>query len=710
MKKTSISLLSVFHTILISLCLISLLEIILFQVRDGSRLTGYETFLFVCVSQALASCIAVLLTGVYFISVKLLSFVTHHVLGQSLYIAAYFWALFSLLLLMNLVFAFVGSPFDDPDTVKYIPYDGFFRNLFVILIVSIVAWKMRPSSPLQDEKSVLLMGLELSINATFWVAVLPYLFIKNRWKNPYSLLVPEVLFGLGLAILFVILNLNYHMLLNRAAMDYHRATSYLAIYYLLNAVLLFVISRERNDESFRKQKRFFLVAMLWVISTSFMTMATLEKHQKVKTNALTRTEFLKAEFGIIKTLLDFDHDGYISQFGGSDPDNFRSAILPFTQPVPGERPEALLIENPLPSNPKTYSIKRVLLITVDTVRKDHLASYGYSRPTTSHLDRLAADSIVFERAYAQSSATMQSVPSLLSGRYFFQGQSLFEYPNILRILRQQGWAAAVFPITAFTQGQLVSDPNDVDPDLPPNVKFLRNSDEITQQGIQFISEHRDESSVLWLHYYNPHSPYMFRSQNNRFGDRPIDRYDHNIAYEDKQIGRVLSWLREENLYEDTLIVFTSDHGEAFGEHGWRFHGINMFEYLINVPLFMKIPGVKPYRSTQPTMLTDILPTLLYYLNVRSTMLFNGLPVQDPPDPAARFRHIFSFCSPYTYMAIEMDWKIVWHRRVDAFELYNLTEDPKEQINLIDQYPIKALQLKGLLFTWLSQCYQKYRKL
>src|ERR1700751_1886963 len=277
----------------------------------------------------------------------------------------------------------------------------------------------------------------------------------------------------------------------------------------------------------------------------------------------------------------------------------------------------------------------ILIITVDTLRADPLGCYGYPAGLTPNVDALAKESIVFERAIAQVPLTWPSHAAIFTGTYpFHNGVQDFTGQPLSRSFRT---LAESFKANGYTTSAIVSSfvldrswglarGFDSYDDAFAGEQFLhkdlglveRRAEESVNHKIRWLEAHPNEPFFLWLHLYDPHSPYdppePFRS---RFVKQP---YEGEIAYADSQLGRLWAWLKQapDNLYDDTLIVFLSDHGESLGEHGEKEHGFFVYDSTLHVPLVVKPPlgsGFKPHAVSDPVPIMGIAPTILAALKL-----------------------------------------------------------------------------------------------
>jgi arylsulfatase len=305
----------------------------------------------------------------------------------------------------------------------------------------------------------------------------------------------------------------------------------------------------------------------------------------------------------------------------------------------------------------------LLLLTVDTLRADALGAYGAAGDLTPHLDALARESLVFDAAYALAPFTYPSVASILSGRYpgalgILSNQSQIppEVPTLASALRERGFrtAAVVSNFVLRGKASLATHFDAYDdaltPGPQPNAPLERAAPATTDAALAMLDRLLAQPSpdpprwMLWVHYQDPHGPYtpppelaqraraltpegprleVLKSNHGGPGipayqvlgderDAGFYRagYRGEVAYLDREFGRLWDALRARGLLDDALVVFTADHGEALGEHGvWFAHGHDLTDDLLRVPLFLHGPGIAPGRRADVVSLVDLYPTL-----------------------------------------------------------------------------------------------------
>jgi arylsulfatase A-like enzyme len=329
--------------------------------------------------------------------------------------------------------------------------------------------------------------------------------------------------------------------------------------------------------------------------------------------------------------------------------------------------------SPAPSVPAVRSGSGInlLLVTIDTLRADHLGAYGYAKPTSPRLDALAARGALFERAYTYWPKTRGSFVMMMTGRRPSQNGYSKSFPGIpdfnptlASVLKDAGYATSATvdnPNVAAQHGYAKGFDHYretwQEKSLPSEMDRTRA---ITADGVAFLGAARpDRPFFLWLHYVNPHAPYTPPAPNDTAfvdgteGRSPklsvvtgfhggirkdwavpgqdrlgwyVAQYDGEIATVDAEVGKLLDVLQASAVKDNTLVVVTSDHGESLGEHDYYFdHGEDVFEPSLRIPFIVAGPGVKAGTRTRESWNTlDLVPTVL-----------DVLKVSYPPDLAGR---------------------------------------------------------------------------
>ena len=272
----------------------------------------------------------------------------------------------------------------------------------------------------------------------------------------------------------------------------------------------------------------------------------------------------------------------------------------------------------------------ILIITVDTLRADRVGCYGYPGGLTPNVDALAKDAIVFERAVAQVPLTLPSHTAIFTGTYpFHNGVQDFtaqplsdRFRTLAESLKDHGYATGAV-VSSFVLdrswglGRGFESYDDAfagQEFLERNIGLVeRRAEDSVNHALSWLESHHNQPFFLWLHLYDPHSPY---NPPEPFSTKYAKQlYDGEIAYADSQLGRLFSWLKESpnGLYDNTLIVFLSDHGESLGEHGEKEHGFFVYDSTVRVPLLLKPPkkaGFAAQRVADAVETIQVGPTVL----------------------------------------------------------------------------------------------------
>jgi arylsulfatase A-like enzyme/Tfp pilus assembly protein PilF len=273
----------------------------------------------------------------------------------------------------------------------------------------------------------------------------------------------------------------------------------------------------------------------------------------------------------------------------------------------------------------------LLLVTIDTLRADHVGVYGRADARTPVLDGLARRGALFRHAESAVPLTGPSHATILTGLYppahGTRDNVVFplaaRHKTLAAILKGAGYRTAAFvgayPVAAsFGFGQGFDDYDEgFHQSQVPGEGAERPGNEVADAAVRWLGERKGGGPFfLWTHFYDPHAPYTppspFREE---FAGRP---YDGEIAFADAQVGRVLQALETAGHRDDTVVIVAADHGESLGDHGERTHAVLVYESTLHVPLLMAGPGVPAGRDVSARVgLVDVLPTALGLLGVRA---------------------------------------------------------------------------------------------
>jgi arylsulfatase A-like enzyme len=403
---------------------------------------------------------------------------------------------------------------------------------------------------------------------------------------------------------------------------------------------------------------------------------------------------------------DFDGDGFSSLFGGSDCDGFNSLVSPgkFDFPANGLDEDCYFGDATWPSELEEVAYRapicegcNVILITVEALRVDHVGAYGYDRNVTPNLDSIARSSLVFRKAYSNSSKTFYSAPSMMSGRYPSNLTRSYDHPR----------AAGTQPYVYYLTGETPVFAEALSAAKYSTAAFVHSKVfrwqgmdrgfskfKVTTKSLNKAIEHvqtAEEPFLLWTHPGQTHDPYV-KHKGFDFGDGPADRYDSELAWVDSRIGQLLKTLEGRGLSDRTVIIVTGDHGEEFGDHGGQFHGIHLHNELLHVPLIMKLPGVEHREVDAVVELVDLAPTILELLGSRDVWEFDGESVfaamarrgGRPKDSA--YAEYLNDRKIYNRALTTAEWKLIQNARTERFSLYDVARDPGEKVDVAGRYP------------------------
>src|SRR5215213_4861845 len=278
----------------------------------------------------------------------------------------------------------------------------------------------------------------------------------------------------------------------------------------------------------------------------------------------------------------------------------------------------------------------IIVISIDTLRADHLPAYGYTRVRTPAIDALARDGVVFERAYSHAPQTLPAHASLLSGRLPFEtgvrdnvGFVIRDSERLLpQMLRERGFTTGgvVSAYVLRRETGIARGFDFFDGDMPPSSPELsigqvqRDGAESVAIAERWLGSIGTSRAFLFLHLYEPHKPYAPPS---RFGQ--YAPYDGEIAYTDELVGRVVRYLKSHQLYDRSTIVLLSDHGEGLGDHGEQEHGLFVYDEAIHVPLIIKQESSvgAGRRVADLVQHVDLVPTILDLVKAPGSGGFHG---------------------------------------------------------------------------------------
>jgi arylsulfatase A-like enzyme/TolA-binding protein len=376
------------------------------------------------------------------------------------------------------------------------------------------------------------------------------------------------------------------------------------------------------------------------------------------------------------------------------------------------------------AQPPKKAPANVILITIDTLRADHLGCYGYRQIKTPNIDALAEDGIRFERAFTAVPVTLPSHTAMMTGTYpMFSGMHDFaanklspQQPTLASVLKQSGYTTGAVIGSAVLDSRFglnqgfdfyydhfdfsrLDEKNLDEMERPGNV--------VADQTLDWLSKNWQSKFFLWMHLYDPHYPYNPPAPYSRdYADRP---YDGEIAFADEQVGRLIRFLKEKKLYENSIIVLSGDHGESLGEHGEKTHGFFIYNATMHVPLIIYLPGKSAGTLNAPVSLVDLMPTILASLGIDSPSQIQGTSLLPQLEKTSETRDRDLYGETFL-PRIHFDWSELRgtentkYHFIDAPrpELYDLAKDPGETHNLFSEKKAVAEEMRAKLAGLIRQ--------
>ncbi|MBC7327218.1 sulfatase [bacterium] len=403
---------------------------------------------------------------------------------------------------------------------------------------------------------------------------------------------------------------------------------------------------------------------------------------------------------------------------------------------------------------------KIIFIAVDTLRADHLHCYGYKHLTSPNIDELAEQGLIFLNAYANGIPTTPAFTTIFTGLHSITHRVVshggdeflsFAVPFLPEILRENGFRTCavdnLYTIKPyFARGyEFYINPQSRSP-------HLIGADEINREAIGWLKSHYKEDFFLFIHYWDPHSPYlppekyrkMFYEGKDPFdpantsmkraerqlsypffkkwhydllgnptdADYIIAQYDGEIRFVDEAVGELLNVVSELGIEEDVLIVLTSDHGENMTEHDFFFDHQGLYEPTVHIPLIVRYGSKFPNKRIEtPVQHIDLMPTILEIAGVKGDFRFDGkslLPLMSGEEGESEQRLIVSTeCTWRAGISIRKgDWKLI--KTIDqglyvtpSKELFNLKKDPLEERNLYGIEKDRGDELELELCRWMD---------
>jgi arylsulfatase A-like enzyme/Flp pilus assembly protein TadD len=360
----------------------------------------------------------------------------------------------------------------------------------------------------------------------------------------------------------------------------------------------------------------------------------------------------------------------------------------------------------------------VLIVTIDTLRADHIGCYGYKQVQTPNIDSLAADGVLFKQAYTPVPITLPAhtviftgTYPMLSGMHDFSGNRLgANQLTLASILHDNGYETGAVIASAVLDSRFglnrgfdfYYDHFDFNRLLETNLDSMeRPANQVVDEALRWLNQGHPKPFLLWVHLYDPHHPYHPPAPYDQtYKTHP---YDGEIAFADAQLGRILALLKNKGLYGRTLIVLLGDHGEGLGEHGEKTHGFFIYNSTLHVPLIFKLPSAGARRQvTQAVSTVDVLPTILGELRIPVPKTVQGRTLAaaiagKPADASPLYSETF-------LPRLHFNWSELRGLQDETYkfidgpkpELYDLASDPGELHNLFAGKPAVSQALQSRL--------------
>jgi arylsulfatase A-like enzyme/tetratricopeptide (TPR) repeat protein len=375
----------------------------------------------------------------------------------------------------------------------------------------------------------------------------------------------------------------------------------------------------------------------------------------------------------------------------------------------------------------------VVLVTLDTTRADHLGCYGYARPTTPHLDALAARGVLFAHASSVAPLTLPAHSTIMTGTLpTYHGVRVngntalgAAQQTLAEVFSERGYDTGAFVGAFVLDGRWGLNQGFAHYDDRFDLKKYKHLDlgsvqrpgnEVMDAALAWLDGRKGAPFFAWVHLYDAHVPYEppepFLS---RFRDGGLaGLYDGEIAFADEQVGRLVSWLETKELAEDTLVVVVGDHGEGLGSHGEGTHGYFVYDYATHVPFVVvtPFPELRGVRIDSQVSSVDVFPTLLGLCGLTAGPAVQGRSLLSAMLHPGRAGDAYAYSESMT-PSLQFGWSALHSLRSNRYklieaprpELYDLTEDPGEETNVLEREPEVARRMKARLERLMAESSQ-----
>ncbi len=390
-------------------------------------------------------------------------------------------------------------------------------------------------------------------------------------------------------------------------------------------------------------------------------------------------------------------------------------------------------------------LENLIIISVDTLRADHLGCYGYPRNTSPIVDEFSRDAIRFSRCYTLTPLTSPAFSTMLTSLPPFKhgskrnGLSIYEHVKTLPgILREYGYLSTAYISNWSLRKKLCGLDREFDHyyEVFSRKRWMGilnvegEAKYVTQRAIRWLENHSRQRIFLWVHYSEPHAPYI-RHKGFRFPAdsktksvypvgtdySKIEKYDSEIAFTDYQIGLLITRIKQLGIYEPSLIVFNGDHGESFGEHHYFRHGRQLYDSCLHVPLIVKLPHNRYAHTTrnEPVSMLDVSPTILSILGIPVPKFMEGWPLFPRSSQEPIFFETYKGTSlikksvkfrlkvaPIRYAILEGSVKLIYSEKSKKIEMYDLKNDRFEARDIYREGGKKVSKLKSMLLKQIEK--------
>lgn len=556
--------------------------------------------------------------------------------------------------------------------------------------------------------------VSLTFGAAILLPVAWLLTLKRFVKVNWWILLFAVLGASGVIVYFVLIGNMFNPWFT--AFSYLKGTILKVISVVAAGTIVLLLDRfSIGDQNRLWNLRRWTATLALTLLAGFIPFYALGKVPEVKAVILQFDELTRVDATFAGKLGNVFGLGRWMQLGQQPPENGNSHPWPQPWQLKKRHPSLL---------PDNFNL---LVIVVDSLRGDAFHSAGYQRNLTPFMDSWARDeAISFRRAYSQGGGSFAAFPFLVAGRSRFTlyGPGLYLENLYLKLSLAEGIKHFMVMKGFGPRDIFPPDAPVIELSIPRAVSDRRSAtaDEVFDSARRVIQKlPAGDRFLCFLHLMDVHNDLWKKDSGIDFGDSPRDLYDNNLSYLDRAFEQFVNWLRQKGLYEQTVILFTSDHGEQFWEHGASLHGHTLYEEEIRIPLILYAHGLRGRFEDVPVIAADMAPTIAELAG------YTIAPPYDDPHMGISLGPLIlrnekkqflkrdivgraSFKKRY-FLYHNWEWKLIYFAELDLLQLFNVVTDPKEKNNLLNEAPELAAQLEKSLFDYLKTVEGKtYRSL